>query len=287
MENDFTVQSRNSAPKYFASQSTVPSGLHVAIIMDGNGRWAARQGLPRVAGHRAGVAAVRRVVERAPLIGIAKLTVYAFSADNWKRPPFEVRSVLALIAAYLRWERETLREADVRVEAIGRRDRLPRMLLREIEHCEAATAAGRRLHLRVAVDYSSRDAMARAALQAVREPNGTTAETVGQAMADTLRTAGGDVDLLIRTGGEKRLSDFLLWESAYAELVFTDRMWPDFDGEDLEAAVAEFLRRERRFGGTGRPGERTSRTPESTDAAETEPLALARTDVVLPIGGAL
>ncbi len=203
---------------------------------------------------------MRRVVERAPLIGIGKLTVYAFSADNWKRPAFEVRSVLALIAAYLRWEREALREADVRVEAIGRRDRLPRMLLREIEQCEEATGAGRRLHLRVAVDYSSRDAMAGAALRAVHGLNGTsTAESVVRAMESTLREQGGDVDLVIRTGGEKRLSDFLLWESAYAELVFMDRMWPDFDGEDLEAAVAEFRRRERRFGATGRPGERASR----------------------------
>ena len=160
--------------------------------------------------------------------------------------------MLALIAAYLRWERERLREAGVRVEAIGRRDRLPRMLLREIEQCKAVTAAGRGLHLRVAVDYSSRETMARAAMQAVHKLNGTsTPETVGLAMAESLGEEGGDVDLLIRTGGEKRLSDFLLWESAYAELVFTDRMWPDFDGEDLEAAVGEFRRRQRRFGGSG------------------------------------
>jgi undecaprenyl diphosphate synthase len=227
------------------------NGLHVAIIMDGNGRWAARRGLPRIAGHRAGVAAVRRVVERAPLVGITRLTLYAFSSDNWKRPPLEVRSVLALIAAYLRWEREALREAGARVEVIGRRDRLPRMLLREIEQCEAQTAMGSGLNLRVAVDYSSREALARAAIEAVHGLNGSsTPETVGHAMAESLRESGGDVDLLIRTGGEQRLSDFLLWESAYAELVFTDRMWPDFDGEDLEAAVAEFRRRERRFGGT-------------------------------------
>lgn len=253
MENGF--DNEKVAASNCASQSEKPGGLHVAIIMDGNGRWASRRGLPRMAGHRAGVAAVRRVVERAPLAGITLLTLYAFSSDNWKRPAFEVRSVLALIAAYLRWEREALREAGARVEAIGRRDRLPRMLLREIEQCEAAT--GRRLHLRVAVDYSSREAMARAAMHAVHGLNGSAghetdgAETVGRAMADTLRAEGGDVDLLIRTGGEKRLSDFLLWESAYAELVFTDRMWPDFDGADLEVAVAEFRRRERRLGGTG------------------------------------
>jgi undecaprenyl diphosphate synthase len=257
-EMDFALQGGNSTAMNFALQSEAPAdrqrdgsaGLHVAIIMDGNGRWAERRGLPRVAGHRAGVAAVRRVVERAPLVGITRLTLYAFSSDNWKRPAFEVRSVLALIAAYLRWERSALREAGARVEAIGRRDRLPRMLLREIEQCEAATVAGRRLHLRVAVDYSSREALARAAMNAVHGLDATSSpESIGRAMAETLRLQGGDVDLLIRTGGEKRLSDFLLWESAYAELVFTERMWPDFDGEDLESAVAEFRRRERRFGG--------------------------------------
>jgi undecaprenyl diphosphate synthase len=246
-----------------ASGNNKEAGLHVAIIMDGNGRWASRRGLPRVAGHRAGVSAVRRVVERAPVAGIACLTLYAFSSDNWKRPPLEVRSVLALIAAYLRWERESLREAGARVEVIGRRDRLPRMLLREVEQCEAATAVGRSLHLRVAVDYSSRETMVLAAMHAVRGLNGSsTMETVGHAMGEILREQGGDVDLLIRTGGEKRLSDFLLWESAYAELVFTDRMWPDFEGDDLEDAVAEFRRRERRFGGTSigpRAGESASR----------------------------
>ncbi len=257
------MPNRMSAGDNFAMQSDRRSGLHVAIIMDGNGRWAARRGLPRVAGHRAGVAAVRRVVERAPELGIGTLTVYAFSSDNWRRPAFEVRSVLALIAAYLRLERDALCEAGARVEAIGRRDRLPRMLLREIAQCEAATTAGRRLHLRVAVDYSSRAAMARAAAGAIQRVCGgpTQAKTglewgthfpsppeVEGTMAETLREEGRDVDLLIRTGGEKRLSDFLLWESAYAELVFTDVMWPDFGGADLDAAVAEFRRRERRFG---------------------------------------
>ncbi len=244
------MQSGMSAGGNFALQSEGRDGPHVAIIMDGNGRWAARRGLPRVAGHHAGVAAVRRVVERAPELGIGTLTVYAFSSDNWRRPAFEVRSVLALIAAYLRLERDALREAGVRLEAIGRRDRLPRMLLREIAQCEAATAGGTRLHLRVAVDYSSRDAIARAAARAARGLHGSgTPELVERAMAETLREEGGDVDLLIRTGGEKRLSDFLLWESAYAELVFTDVMWPDFGAADLEAAVEEFRGRERRFGG--------------------------------------
>ena len=262
-QSAFAAQSMLDPSHPFALQRVargIRTGLHVAIIMDGNGRWAARRGLPRVAGHRAGVSAVRRVVERAPQLGITRLTLYAFSSDNWKRPPFEVRSVLALIAAYLRWEQAALRDAGARVQAIGRRDRLPRMLLREIEQCEAATAAGQHLHLRVAVDYSSREAIARAALHAVHGLNGSsTPETVGLALAGHLQAEGGDVDLLIRTGGEKRLSDFLLWESAYAELVFTDRMWPDFDGDDLEAAVAEFKRRERRFGAV--PGVDTSPRP--------------------------
>jgi undecaprenyl diphosphate synthase len=239
----------NGAAGRFAMQSNIGEALHVAIIMDGNGRWAARRGWPRVAGHRTGVAAVRRVVERAPELGIARLTLYAFSSDNWRRPAPEVQSIFSLIAAYLRIERERLREVGVRLEAIGRRDRLPRLLLREIDTCEAATAGGQRLHLRVAVDYSSRETIARLAAALAGEGGIQSRESLERGLAAALRAAGGDVDLLIRTGGEKRLSDFLLWESAYAELVFTDRMWPDFDGTDLDAAVEEFRRRERRFGG--------------------------------------
>jgi undecaprenyl diphosphate synthase len=236
------------ARNYFAMQSDA-AGLHVAIIMDGNGRWAARRGWPRVAGHRAGVAAVRRAVERAPELGIRCLTLYAFSADNWRRPAFEVQTILSLIGGYLRMERDKLREAGARFEAIGRRDRLPKLLLREITQCEAATAGGERLHLRVAVDYSSRDAIGRAAAAAAGSLKGSEPKAMSSALEETLRRQGGDVDLLVRTGGEKRLSEFLLWESAYAELLFTDPMWPDFEAADLDAAVAEFRRRERRFGG--------------------------------------
>ncbi|MGB9032547.1 MAG: di-trans,poly-cis-decaprenylcistransferase [Acidobacteriaceae bacterium] len=243
------MQSEMFAANNFAAQSEGREGLHVAIIMDGNGRWAAQRGWPRVAGHREGVATVRRVVERAPELGIARLTLYAFSSDNWRRPAFEVRSIFSLIAAYLRIERERLKEVGARLEAIGRRDRLPRLLLREIEGCEAATAGGQRLHLRVAVDYSSRETIARTAAGLVGEGGTPSHDALEQGLAVALQASGGDVDLLIRTGGEKRLSDFLLWESAYAELVFTDRMWPDFDGTDLDAAVEEFRRRERRFGG--------------------------------------
>ncbi|HVR27534.1 MAG TPA: di-trans,poly-cis-decaprenylcistransferase [Candidatus Polarisedimenticolia bacterium] len=227
-------------------------GLHVAIIMDGNGRWATQSGLPRVAGHRAGVAAVRRVVEHAPALGIGWLTLYAFSSDNWRRPADEVESIFWLMRAYLRLETERLRQHGARLEIIGRRDRLPNLLLREIGQAENATAEGRRLHLRIAIDYSSRDTITRAAARATNALAGDqppSADVLGRMLAQALTAESGEVDLLIRTGGEKRLSDFLLWESAYAELLFTDRMWPDFDATDLDAALAEFNRRERRFGG--------------------------------------
>ena len=232
------------------AQSNGPRGLHVGIIMDGNGRWAARRGLPRVAGHRAGVAALRRVVERAPDVGIRRLTVYAFSSDNWRRPAQEVESIMWLLRRYLRLEAERLRQRDARIEIIGRRDRLPAVLVEEMERAEFLTLAGKRLHLRVAVDYSARGAIAQAALEVTRGSEAATTADLMRSMIDqTLTAECGDVDLLIRTGGEQRLSDFLLWECAYAELVLTDRMWPEFDEDDLDAALAEFRGRERRFGG--------------------------------------
>ena len=233
-------------------QSGRPEGIHVAIIMDGNGRWAMRRGLPRAAGHRAGVGAVRRTVEHAPDLGIGRLTLYAFSSDNWRRPADEVQSIFWLLRAYLRLEAERLSQRGVRLEVIGRRDRLSKQLRKEIERAECATAEGRNLHLRVAIDYSSRDAIARAAVGAsaiLSHDCPPSEELLGWMLGQTLTAKCGEVDLLIRTGGEKRLSDFLLWESAYAELHFTDRMWPDFDTIDLETAVQEFRRRERRFGG--------------------------------------
>jgi undecaprenyl diphosphate synthase len=224
------------------------SGMHVGIIMDGNGRWATRQGLSRVAGHRAGVAAVRRTVESAPELGVRVLTMYAFSSDNWARPVQEVQSIFWIIRAFLRLECERLRKSGVRLEVIGRRDRIPRALLREIEHAERATATECRLHLRIAIDYSARDSIAGAASIAHGFGGELSAEQMRTMITEKLTSDCGDVDLLIRTGGEKRLSDYLLWESAYAELYFTDRMWPEFEGPDLEAAVKEFRHRERRFG---------------------------------------
>jgi undecaprenyl diphosphate synthase len=230
-------------------QSHFQNGLHVAIIMDGNGRWAARRGLPRVAGHRVGLAAACRIVEHAVDAGISRLTLYAFSSDNWCRPAAEVDRIFWLLRAFLRMETERLRERGARLEAIGRRDRLPPAALRAIENAEWRTAAGRRLHLRVAIDYSSRDAIARAAASVLAGKPVADPETLTPALAAALTAGSSDVDLLIRTGGEKRLSDFLLWESAYAELFFTDRMWPEFDEADLDAALDEFHHRERRFGG--------------------------------------
>lgn len=224
--------------------------LHVAIIMDGNGRWATRRCLPRTAGHRAGVTAVRRLLEAVPGLGVSTLTLYAFSADNWRRPAEEVGALMSLLQHYLRSEARRLVDNGIRLSVIGRRDRLPSRLVEEIASVERATSAGRSLHLRVALDYSARAAILAAAarLAAEDEPS---PELFGRLVKQT--GAGepppADVDLLIRTGGEKRLSDFLLWESAYAELLFVDKMWPDFAPEDLKAALGEFQRRDRRFGG--------------------------------------
>lgn len=223
--------------------------LHVAILLDGNGRWAAARGLPRVEGHRAGMAAVRRVVRAAPDLGIGTLSLYAFSSNNWERPSGEVSSLLALLESYLRNDAAECASLGVRLRIIGRRDRVPKSLVEAIENAERVTAGGRQLELRIALDYSSRDAILRAAcwmVSSLEVSDKEFARRLGQ-----VTHAGGpmsDVDLLIRTGGERRLSDFLLWECAYAELLFTPRMWPEFDAADLAAAVKDFLGRERRFG---------------------------------------
>jgi undecaprenyl diphosphate synthase len=227
-------------------QSNFGTKLHVGIIMDGNGRWATRRGLSRLRGHEAGVEAIRRVVEAAPDQGVGTLTLYAFSTDNWRRPRAEVAALMALLRFYLASEVESLVKNGVRLTVIGRRDRLPEGIAAAIARAEAATAGGEVLHLRIAVDYSSRDAILNAAakLAGVTEP---TRELFSQLV--TGEAGLRDVDLIIRTSGEKRLSDFLLWEGAYAELHFTERMWPEFDAQDLEEALASFHGRERRFGG--------------------------------------
>ena len=223
--------------------------LHVALVMDGNGRWGTRRGLGRSAGHRAGAKALERIVEAAPEHGIDVLTLYAFSADNWCRPRAEVQALMGLLRAYVRSQASRCVENGVRVTVIGRRDRLDAPVVRAIEHAERTTRGGRRLQLRIAVDYSARESIARAAIEWARSAS-PTVESLGRAIAHGVpgEPPAPDVDLLIRTGGEQRLSDFLLWECAYAELYFTDRLWPDFGPVDLGVALAEFRRRERRFG---------------------------------------
>jgi undecaprenyl diphosphate synthase len=238
----------------FEGQSPLPQKFHVAIIMDGNGRWARSRGLPRLAGHHAGAGSVRKVVEAAPDLGVKILTLYAFSSDNWKRPVTEVRGLMRLFRAHLASETPELQKNGVRLRVIGRRDRLPLEVLKAIDDAERATSRGRRLELRVAVDYSARDTLLTAIRQA-RSPEAATRagfeRVLGAAM--NLPEATNDVDLLIRTGGEQRLSDFLLWECCYAEMLFSPKRWPEFSGADLAAAVDEFQRRERRFGTVPEP----------------------------------
>lgn len=224
-------------------------GLHVAIVMDGNGRWATARGLPRRRGHEAGARTVRTIVEAAPGAGIGLLTLYAFSTDNWKRPPREVGALLALFRRYLDAECGRLRDAGIRLSIIGRRDRLPPSLLAAVERAEAETRDGTVMHLRVAIDYSGREAI----IEAARTASAANGDMTRELFAGLLARAqhGGearDVDLLIRTGGERRLSDFMLWEAAYAELWFTPRAWPDFTPALLATALEEFGGRERRFG---------------------------------------
>jgi undecaprenyl diphosphate synthase len=227
-------------------QSHLALKLHVGIIMDGNGRWASRRGLSRLRGHEAGVEAIRRVVEAAPDQGIGTLTLYAFSSDNWRRPRAEVAALMALLRFYLAHEVESLVRNGVRLTVIGRRDRLPDGIATAIARAEKATVGGDVLNLRIAVDYSARDAILNAAAK-LAGASAPTREMFSQLV--TGEAGLRDVDLIIRTSGEKRLSDFLLWEGAYAELHFTDRMWPEFDADALAEALASFQRRERRFGG--------------------------------------
>jgi undecaprenyl diphosphate synthase len=235
-----------------SEQDSQTPPLHVAIIMDGNGRWATQRGLPRPAGHRAGVQTVRQIVKAAPELGIGTLTLFAFSSDNWRRPAQEVSALMVLLRHYLRAELAELVGNNVRLKVIGRRDRLPEGLAEEITEAERASSGGTRLHVRVALDYSSRDAIANAAAR-WRPDHLPSRETFDRFLAGPDAERGNDVDLLIRTGGEKRLSDFLLWEAAYAELCFVDTLWPDFDAAGLRAGVAEFWGRDRRFGGLSEP----------------------------------
>jgi undecaprenyl diphosphate synthase len=219
--------------------------MHVAIIMDGNGRWAMQRGLPRTAGHAHGAKAVRRAVESAVRHGIQTLTLYAFSSDNWARPRAEVTALMRLFRRYLMAETQLCVERGVRINAIGRRDRLSAALLRVLERSEQLTEHCSKLHLRIAIDYSAQHSI----LEAARR--GPADQRHWRTLLDEVNHSAlpaGDVDLLIRTGGEQRLSDFLLWESAYAELYFSESLWPEFDEKGFAAALADYNGRQRRYG---------------------------------------
>jgi undecaprenyl diphosphate synthase len=234
--------------KQSTSQDDCSLGLHVATIMDGSGRWARARGWPRSAGHRAGVEAVRRVVAEAPEFGIGTLTLHSFSSDNWQRPPEEVAALFGIFENYLRREIVSWLATGVRVSVFGRRDRVPASLREAMANAESATGACGRLHLRLAIDYSGRESIVRAAQQ-LRSGEDASEQTFSRLLAEVTGDADAPaVDLLIRTGGEQRLSDFMLWECAYAELYFTPVLWPDFGWEGLAAAIQEFHSRDRRFG---------------------------------------
>jgi undecaprenyl diphosphate synthase len=222
--------------------------MHVAIIMDGNGRWATQRGLPRTAGHAEGAKAVRTAVEAAARAGVDTLTMYAFSAANWARPAAEVTALMRLFGQYLFTETRRCVEQSIRLNVIGRRDRLSESLLRSIEQCERMSAGCSGMHLRIAVDYSSQYSIVQAARRAAGEE--LDAEDFRRLLHEVDHCAypSGEVDLLIRTGSERRLSDFLLWECAYAELHFADCLWPDFDERRFRQALEDFSGRQRRFG---------------------------------------
>lgn len=230
------------------SQKTAQQ-LHVAIIMDGNGRWAIQQGQPRIFGHRTGAETARSIVEKAPELGVSVLTLYAFSSDNWGRPENEVRFLMRLLRRYIKQEIPNCLKNDVRLGFIGRRDRLDAGLQRIMKEAEDKTINGNKLYLRVAIDYSARDILMRAArLQGSEEVLSRKSFQKWISKAQNERLVTRDVDLLIRTGGEQRLSDFLLWECAYAEFYFTQVMWPEFTTNEFEQALSDFVHRDRRFG---------------------------------------
>ena len=247
-----SVRTRDVVDREAASVGAVQPPRHVAIIMDGNGRWAAARRLPRIAGHREGARAVRRTIEAAIQHGVSWLTIYAFSSENWRRPAGEVLDLTGLLRHYLRTEIAELGANGVRLRFIGDRSRFEADIQGDLEEAERTTAVNTRLNLTVALSYGARAeiaaaarAMADAARAGMLDPDGTDEA----AFAGFLFTAGmPDPDLLIRTSGEQRLSNFLLWQAAYAELVFLDVLWPDFDEAHFAAALTEYARRERRFG---------------------------------------
>jgi undecaprenyl diphosphate synthase len=238
-----------------ATPDPTPGPQHIAIIMDGNGRWAKSRGLPRIAGHRRGADAVRRVIRGAGELGIPVLTLFAFSTENWGRPADEVSDLMGLLRHYLRHELEELGRNGARLRVIGDRDRLARDIVSDIADAEARTRTNTRIDVNICINYGARDEILRATRSLARKAAAGEIEPdkIDEAAFEReLLTAGvPDPDLLIRTSGEQRISNFLLWQCAYAELVFVDTLWPDFSKEHLESAIAEFRKRERRYGGVG------------------------------------
>ena len=238
------------------TQDALPPPVHVAIIMDGNGRWARARGLPRVFGHRRGAEVARQILRAASDLGISYLTLYSFSSENWKRPPAEVDDLMGLFRLYLRSEVAELHRSGVRLKLIGDRTRIPPDIAALADHAEALTAANERIQLTLALSYGSRGEITEAVKRLVRAA--VAGEIEADAIDETMVSSflyTSDIphpDLVIRTSGEKRLSNFLLWQAAYAELVFTETLWPDFSRRDLEEAISEFHRRERRYGASGR-----------------------------------
>jgi len=239
------------AARHSAATPVAPP-LHVAIIMDGNGRWATARGLPRTAGHRQGAEAVRRTVRGAGELGIRYLTLFGFSSENWKRPITEVTDLMGLLRLYLRNEIAELSKNGARLRVVGERDGLAKDIVELIEHAERSTAGNTRIDLNIALNYGSRGEIVRSAkllAEAVQRGELKPEDIDEASFARTLMTDGiPDPDLLIRTSGEQRISNFLLWQSAYAELMFMDVLWPDFGKQHLEAALAEYAKRERRYG---------------------------------------
>lgn len=238
-----------------AAAGTTAGPHHVAIIMDGNGRWAKARGLPRVAGHRRGADAVRRVIRGAGELGIPVLTLFAFSTENWTRPIAEVSDLMGLLRHYLRNELEELSRNGARLRVIGDRTRLAADIVRDICDAESKTRSNTLIDVNICINYGARDEILKATRSLVQKAvaGEIKADAIDESMFEKeLQTAGvPDPDLLIRTSGEQRISNFLLWQCAYAELVFVDTLWPDFDKKHLEEAITEFRRRERRYGSVG------------------------------------
>ena len=227
--------------------------VHVAVIMDGNGRWAAQRHFPRVEGHRAGIDSVRDVVETSARLGIGLLTLYAFSVENWKRPPAEVAVLMGLLKRYLKLELETLLANDIRFQVIGRQSELPTDVRRELDAAQERTRDNRGMRFNIALNYGGRAEIVEAARRAI-EIGVSPSDLDEQRFGELLYTAGQpDPDLLIRTSGEMRVSNFLLWQIAYAEIWVTETLWPDFRARHLLAAILDYQKRDRRYGGIAQP----------------------------------